>query len=72
MEKVIIKWIEIKVWTKIKIYWNQKALGVPKWYFTIKRFYKVNNNDHIELKNSLNHAVVWQLKILELVDFKKV
>lgn len=48
-----INWIEIKSWIKIKIYWNKKALWVPLWCFTIKRLYKVNNNDHNELKDSL-------------------
>jgi hypothetical protein len=67
-----INWIEIKSWIKIKIYWNKKALWVPLWCFTIKRLYKVNNNDHIELKDSLNGSIVWKIDILKLVDFKKI
>lgn len=72
MDNIEIKWVEIKVWIKIKIYWNQKALWVPKWFFTVKRIYKIGNEQHIELKNSLNGSVVWKIKILELVDFKLV
>lgn len=67
-----INWIEIKAWLRIKIYWNRKALWVPLWNFTVKKLYKVNSNDHIELKNSLNHSIVWKLDILKLVDFRKI
>ena len=67
-----INWIELKVWTKIKIYGNKKALWVPLWDFRIKRLYKINNNDHIELKDSRNGSVVWKVDMLKLVDFKKI
>jgi hypothetical protein len=67
-----INWIEIKVWMKINIYSNKKALWVPKGLFTIKRFYKIWWNDHIELKGNLSQTVVWNIDMLKLVDFKKI
>lgn len=72
METFTIKWVELRVGNKINIYSNTKALWVPKWYLTIKKFYKVNDRVHVEFKNSTNTSIVWPLEILEIIDFRKV